>query len=351
MRWVVSFALALALAATPLLLSQVPARAHEGILANGLLPPMPVPADNPQTDGKVRLGAQLYFDTRLSADNTISCGSCHDPRYGWANPNPTDTGINGQVGGRNSGTVINSGHMRYQFWDGRAGSLEEQALGPIHNPIEMGETLENVLRKLNAVPAYVEQFRAVFGTDVTTDGMAKAIAAFERSIVSGPSPYDRWLMGESEAMSAAALRGQRLFNGKAHCSPCHSGPMFSDQSFHNLGAGMDRPKPDLGRFDHTKNPADRGKFKVPTLRNIAQTPPYLHTGAEKTLLDVVNFYDRGGVPNPDLDPLMLPLHLTAGEKQDLVAFLEALSGPVAKVEIPQFPVGPGEVADPKGGLR
>jgi cytochrome c peroxidase len=255
------------------------------------------------------------------------------------------------VGGRNSGTIIDSGYMNFQFWDGRALSLEEQALGPIHNPIEMGETLENVVRKLNAIPGYKEQFQAVFGTDVNTDGIAKAIAAFERTIVSGPSPYDRQLMGDETALSAAAQRGMRLFNGKGHCISCHSGPSFSDQSFHNLGVGMDRKDPDRGRFDHTKNPADTGKFKTPTLRNVAMTPPYLHDGSAKTLRDVVDLYDRGGVPNPHLDRLMLPLTLTAREKDDLVAFLEALTGPVPVVAVPGFPEGPGAPADPKGGLR
>lgn len=340
----------IAAAAGALLWLAPPARGGGPMLANGPLPPLPVPADNPQTDAKIRLGAQLYFDTRLSADNTISCATCHDPRTGWANPHPTDTGIRGQVGGRNSGTVINSAYMHFQFWDGRAATLEEQALGPIHNPIEMGETLENVIRKLNEIPGYVEQFQEVFGTDVTTDGIARAIAAFERSVVSGPSPYDRWLAGDRSAMSPAAVRGLRLFNGKGHCTPCHSGPLFSDQSFHNLGVGMDRPNPDQGRFDHTKNPADIGRFKTPTLRNIDQTPPYLHTGAEKTLMDVIEFYNRGGTPNPYLDPLMVPLNLTRREKEDLVEFMKALTGPVADAPVPSFPEGP-VAADPKGGLR
>lgn len=340
-----------ALIGAVLLAAQVPAQAERGFLANGLLPAMPVPADNPQTDAKIRLGAQLYFDTRLSADNSISCATCHDPRTGWANPHPTDTGIGGQVGGRNSGTVINAGYMRFQFWDGREASLEGQAVGPIHNPIEMGETHENVVRKLNGIPGYREQFQVVFGGEATIDAIGKAIAAFERTIVSGPSPYDRYLAGEEEALSPAAQRGMRLFNGKAHCTPCHSGPLFSNQGFHNIGVGMDKPKPDLGRFDHTKDPADKGKFKVPTLRNIAETPPYLHDGSEATLLDVVEYYDRGGIPNPGLDPLMLPLHLTAREKGDLVAFLEALTGPVPEVPIPSFPVASDLTPDPKGGLR
>ncbi len=199
------------------------ARGESGFLANGPLPPVPVPPDNPQTDAKIRLGMQLYFDTRLSADNTISCAKCHDPNTGWVNHGATDTGIKGQVGGRNSGTIIDAAYMRYQFWDGRAATLEEQALGPIHNPIEMGETLENVVRKLNAIPGYRRQFQEVFGTDASTDGIAKAIAAFERTIISGPSPYDRYMAGELAAMSPAAVRGMNLFNGKGHCSACHSG--------------------------------------------------------------------------------------------------------------------------------
>lgn len=322
--------------------------AGSGFLANGPLPPVPIPPDNPQTDAKVRLGAQLYFDPRLSADNTISCATCHDPALGWANHHPTDTGIRGQVGGRNSGTILDSAYMRYQFWDGRARSLEEQALGPIHNPIEMGETLENVVVKLNAIAGYQSAFREVFGTDVDTDGIAKAIAAFERTIVSGPSPYDRYLAGDGEAMSKAALRGMNLFNGKAHCTPCHSGPAFSDQGFHNLGVGMDRPAPDLGREAHTHKPADRGKFKTPGLRNVALTYPYLHDGSEKTLREVIELYDRGGVPNPNLDPLMLPLRLTEQEKQDLVAFLEALTGPLPVVKPP---VLPGDATSGQGGAR
>ncbi len=321
-------------------------------LANGALPPVPVPPGNPQTDAKIRLGAQLYFDPRLSADGTISCATCHKPDSAWANHDATDTGIRGQVGGRNSGTILDAAYMRYQFWDGRAGSLEEQALGPIHNPIEMGETLENVVRKLEAIPGYRSQFAEVFGTEVTTDGIAKAIASFERTIVSGPSPYDRYLMGEKGAMSESAIRGMDLFNGKAHCTPCHSGPTFSDQSFHNLGVGTRSAKPDLGREAITKDPRDRGKFKTPGLRNVALTHPYLHDGSAKTLVAVIDLYDRGGEPNPNLDPLVLPLKLTTRDRADLVAFLEALTGALPNVKPPRLPEDPkpGDTAA-QGGAR
>jgi len=317
-----------------------PLPAQGQMLANGLLGPVPIPPGNPQTDPKIRLGMQLYFDPRLSADNTISCATCHNPQTGWANHNHTDTGIRGQVGGRNSGTIIDAAYMRFQFWDGRAASLEEQALGPIHNPIEMGETLENVVRKLNAIPGYREQFERVFGTEANTDGIAKAIASYERTVISGPSPYDRYLMGDRGAMSREAVKGLNLFIGKGHCNACHSGPTFSDQQFHNLGVGMNKPNPDLGRYAITRDPRDWGAFKTPGLRNVAATWPYLHDGSEQTLMDVIEFYDRGGIPNRNLDPLMVPLGLTGDEKQALVAFLEALSGPYPQPTAPALPPGP-----------
>ena len=303
----------------------------------GMRPPVPVPPDNPQAAATVALGAQLYFDPRLSADNTISCATCHEPSTGWANHQRTDTGIKGQVGSRNSGTILDAAYMKFQFWDGRAASLEEQALGPIHNPIEMGETLDNVVRKLNAIPGYRAQFRTVFGTDVTSDGIAKAIGAFERTVVTGPSPYDRYLAGETTALSEAARRGLALFSGKARCVLCHGGPMLSDQAFHNLGVGMDRESPDIGREAVTNDPRDRGRFKTPSLRNVALTWPYLHDGSAKSLDDVLDLYERGGVPNPNLDTMMRPVRLTDREQADLKALLEALTGPLPAIVKPVLP--------------
>jgi cytochrome c peroxidase len=305
--------------------------------ANPALPPVPIPSDNPQTAEKVALGAQLFFDPRLSADDSISCATCHDPDRAWANHNPVDIGIGDQRGNRNSGTILDAAYMEFQFWDGRATSLEEQALGPIHNPVEMGETLENVVRKLNAVDGYRVQFTDIFGTDATTDGIARAIAAFERTVLSGPSPFDRYMEGDKTAIPASAIRGLRVFNGKARCRTCHTGPMFSDQSFHNIGVGMDRPQPDVGREAVTNDPKDRGKFKTPSLRNVALTWPYMHDGSERTLTDVVEFYDRGGLPNPTLDIFISPLDLSAGEKQDLVAFMESLTGTMPPVSRPVLP--------------
>jgi cytochrome c peroxidase len=255
----------------------------------------------------------------------------------WANHNATDTGIQGRVGNRNSGTILDAAYMRFQFWDGRASSLEAQAVGPIANPLEMGETLENVVQKLNAIPGYRAQFREVFGTDVTEAGIGKAIAAFERTVVSGPSPYDRHLAGDPMALSAEAQRGLMLFSGKGRCVLCHAGPMQSDQSFHNLGVGMNRENPDIGREAVTKNPRHRGRFKTPGLRNVALTWPYMHDGSLRSIEDVIEVYDRGGEPNPNLDALMRPLGLSAQEKADLKAFMEALTGAMPVIGVPPLP--------------
>jgi cytochrome c peroxidase len=296
---------------------------------------MPVPQDNPQSAEKIALGRHLFFDGRLSADGKISCASCHDPRQAWAGHDATDTGINGRVGDRNSGTVVNSGYMTFQFWDGRARSLEEQALGPIQNPVEMGETLPHVVRKLAAIPGYRRQFQSAFGTGVSADGIANAIAAFERTIVSEPAPFDRYLAGDKNAMSMEAIRGAELFSGKG--AACHNGPLFSDQNFHNLGVGAGAAHPDVGRETVSKSQVDRGKFKTPGLRNVARSYPYMHDGKMKTLADVVEYLDRGGTPNPNLDALVRPLNLTTRERRDLVAFLKALTGPEPKVAPPKLP--------------
>jgi cytochrome c peroxidase len=311
---------------------------NQVVPANPALPTMEIPVDNPQTQAKVALGRQLYFDPRLSIDNSISCATCHAPEMAWANHDKVDTGVGGRTGTRNSGTILDAAYMKFQFWDGRARTLEEQALGPIHNPVEMGETLERVVRKLGAIGGYRAQFHAVFGTGVTSDGIAKAIAAFERTILSGPSPYDRFIAGDKSALSDAAVRGMTLFEGKAGCDACHTGPMFSDQSFHNIGVGMGRPEPDIGRQAVTSDPQDRGKFKTPSLRNVALTWPYLHDGSAATLADVVEFYDGGGIPNPTLDVRIKALGLADAEQNDLVAFLQSLTGSLPHIARPTLPV-------------
>ncbi|RMF45151.1 MAG: cytochrome-c peroxidase [Planctomycetota bacterium] len=291
----------------------------------GLKPPK-IPADNPLTAEKVALGRQLYFDPRLSADNTISCASCHDPKLGWSNGEATAAGVGGQRGNRSGPTIINSAYNRFQFWDGRAGSLEEQALGPIANPIEMALPIEQAVQKIAAIEGYAQQFEKVFGEPVSAENIAKAIASFERTVLSGDAPYDRFKAGDQSALSEQAQLGRKLFFGKANCSACHNGPNFTDNGFHNLGVGFDKENPDIGREAISGLKGDRGAFKTATLREIAKTAPYMHDGSLATLEDVVEYYNKGGTPNPFLDEEIFELGLTEEEKAALVTFLtEGLS--------------------------
>lgn len=303
------------------------------------LPKMRVPSDNPLTKEKIELGKQLYFDPRLSRDNTVSCASCHDPESGWSNGERFATGIGGQVGGRSAPTIINAAYQYFQFWDGRATHVEGQALGPIQNPIEMDLTLEELVEKLNKIEGYREQFQQVFGTDVTAENVAQAIAAFERTILSGNAPYDRYKAGDEDALSEEAKRGMEVFFNTANCSACHSGPHFTDGAFHNIGVGIADENADVGRYEHSKLLGDRGAFKTPTLREIAKTAPYMHDGRLATLEEVVEYYDKGGEPNPQLDEAIFPLELTDQQKKDLIVFLkEGLSSPdYPIVEPPPLP--------------
>jgi cytochrome c peroxidase len=299
---------------------------------------VPTPSTNLNYKAKVELGKQLYFDGRLSKNGAISCAFCHNPGTGWADPRQTSIGIGGGVGGRQAPTVLNTAFNHLQFWDGRARSLEEQAIGPIQNPIEMGETHENVVSKLSKIKGYQQQFRTVFGTDVNLQGIAEAIAAYERTVISTNSAFDKYVAGDAKAMDDAAVRGMGLFKGKARCILCHNGPNFTDNQFHNLGVPQVGPmKEDLGRYYVTKAEKDKGAFKTPTLRSIADTAPYMHDGAFKTLEEVVDFLNNGGGSNPNLSPLVKPLNLTAEEKADLIAFLKALTGEPIKVDLPKFP--------------
>ncbi|HVO77028.1 MAG TPA: cytochrome c peroxidase, partial [Candidatus Bathyarchaeia archaeon] len=305
----------------------------------GVLPPPPVPPGNPQTERKILLGKQLYFDTRLSKDNTISCATCHSPKLGWSDEGPTSKGIAGQRGGRRAPPASNSAYNPLQFWDGRSASLAEQSKGPIQNPIEMGNTHEVMIRTVGDIPGYVEEFKEVFGTTpITIDQVADAIAAFERTIVTTDSPFDRFVQGDEAALTCLEKKGLEIFNGKGHCTCCHWGPNFTDGRFHNLGVPPTDPaKPDYGRSEITKNPADKGAFKTPTLRDVGLRAPYLHTGGEKTLEDVIVFYNKGGgLEDPNLDPMMVPLGLSTNEINALVAFLKhgltSLNPEVAGVE-------------------
>ncbi len=311
----------------------------------GNLPQVSIPPENPQTTLKILLGKQLYFDKRLSKDNTISCASCHDPAKGWSDAGPTSIGINGQKGGRRAPPVSNAAFLPLQFWDGRAPSLEEQAKGPIQNPVEMGNTHDVMIKTVGDIPGYVEEFKTVFGTEViTTDQVAQAIASFERTVVTTDSPFDRFIRGSGDALTNEEKQGLEIFNGKGHCTACHWGSNFTDGRFHNIGVIQKDPaKPDEGRIEITKDPRDKGAFKTPTVRDAALRAPYLHDGSEKSLGSLVEFYNRGGdTEGPNLDPLIVPLKLNTAEKNALVAFMKramvSLNPEVARVIPPtSFP--------------
>jgi cytochrome c peroxidase len=328
--------------------------------------------ETPLTRATIELGRQLYFDTRLSADNTVSCASCHHPEEGYARRTKFGVGINGQEGGRNSPVSFNRILSKAQFWDGRAESLEAQAIGPIANPIEMGNTHAKAVATLAAIPGYKMQFEKIFPNGLTIENVGRTLASFERVVVTGASPYDlaerfkqyarltaddlqeletddpaafktyQMLAAavKEQALSDSAKRGQELFFGqRANCAACHVGANLADEQYHNLGVGMNANEPDLGRFVVTKDPKDYGAFKTPTTRNVALSAPYMHDGSLATLEEVVEHYDKGGIPNKNLSAKIVKLNLTAQEKADLVAFMKACTGPFPKVETARLPAG------------
>ncbi len=333
-----------------------------GVLAdpNLGLPPLNIPADNPQTTEKITLGRQLFNDKRFSADGSISCASCHHPDKAFTDSLPVAQGLNGQIGTRNAPIVINAAFYGTLFLDGRAESLERQALGPFVNPIEHGlESHQAIVDVVQHDSTYPQQFNKVFSVqakNIGIDHIVKAIASYERTLVSGDSLFDRYLFGRDHSvLSASAERGLGVFKNKGNCVTCHEiswdNALFSDNRFYNIGVGFklltpvlkefiafvsQRNNPDdflltaqqrseLGRFNVTKDLADIGKFKTPTLRNIALTAPYMHDGSMKSLEEVVEHYDKGGDHNLYTDTKIFPLHLTKQEKQDLVAFMKALT--------------------------
>lgn len=303
------------------------------------LPPLEIPADNPMTVEKIELGKMLYFDKRVSKDGTISCATCHDPQMAWAEHTPTSKGIHEQIGGRNSPTVINAAYAAAQFWDGRAATLEDQAVGPVANPIEMGNTMEGMIQNLEAIPQYREMFQKVFGTGVTPENFAKAVAAFERTVLSGDSPYDRFKAGQEDALTDAQKRGLELFENSG-CADCHTPPLFSSYEYYNAGVGMDKENPDEGRKAVTGEDHDMGAFRVPSLREVANTAPYFHDGSAATLEEAVALMAAGGKDNPhrsvEFDTVR-EAQLTPEQQKDIVEFLKALSGTYPIVEPPQLP--------------
>ncbi|HVJ69300.1 MAG TPA: cytochrome c peroxidase [Caulifigura sp.] len=315
----------------------------------------------------------MYFDPRLSVDKTISCASCHSHTSGFAANTQFGIGVKGQMGGRNSPVSYNRILSSVQFWDGRAATLEEQAKGPIQNPIEMGHTHDACVTCVKSIDGYKLQFEAVFGPNsINIDNIAKAIATFERAIVTGPAPYDyaaalapflknyptkedledlkkddpdvykKYLSVKADAdahpMSESARRGMALFfSDKANCTACHAGANFTDEKYHNIGVGMDAKMPDLGRYEISKDEKDKGAFKTPTVRNVEFSAPYMHDGSQKTLEEVVEWYAKGGHPNQWLSDKIKKLDLTAQDKADLVAFMKACSGDFPKVNSARLP--------------
>lgn len=263
-----------------------------------------VPSDNPQTPAKAALGRRLFFDPQLSRDKSISCASCHDPEHGWSIATPLAQGVAGRLGERNPPSIINTGLQHSLFWDGRAKTLEEQALEPIQNRVEMDMDLRELERRLAADATYVAQFQQAFGGPITAPRVAQAIAAFERTLLAAETPYDLFRNGRATAMDDQMSRGSSVFFSRANCGDCHIAKVLTDHQLHDTGIGAS-PK----------------MIRTPMLRDLERTAPYMHDGSMATLSDVVEYYDRGGNRRQGLDPRMRPLQLTEQEKADLLYFL------------------------------
>lgn len=304
-------------------------KAFFAALPLGAVATLPVPGDNPLACELVALGRRLFFETRLSRSGETSCGTCHLPERAFTDGRSIAVGDGGARGKRNTPTLFDRAYGHSQFLDGRASTLEVQALLPLTNPNELANTPAEILRRLSASGSYRRQFARAFGSaGVTLQRLGSALASFERTLVAGDAPIDRLaILGDSAALTPAARRGLALFQGKARCVVCHEPPRFTEERFHNTGIAWNGGSyRDSGRYAVTRRPEDLGAFKTPTLRNVELTAPYMHDGSLATLEDVVAFYDRGGNPNPNLDPTLRPLELTEAERAELVAFLRALTG-------------------------
>lgn len=286
---------------------------------------IPHPADNAPTAARVELGRALFFDPRLSGSNRMSCATCHDPAMGWGDAQPLAVGHDGRALARGTPTILNSAYSAVLMWDGRFASLEQQAIGPIIDPTEMGEQMPRLVAELSAIPDYRERFAAAYpGEPIGEATIAKALAAFQRTVVSGESDFDRWRRGDRAALGDSARRGFDVFRIQGGCANCHMGFNFTDDDFHNIGV-RDVGAPDPGRYAVTRNPKDRGAFKTPTLRDVALTAPYMRNGLYATLEEVVDHYVRGGDVTDNLSEQMEPRALTEQQKADLVAFMKSLT--------------------------
>ena len=299
-------------------------------------PAIPFPDSNPFSKAKSALGEKLFFDPLLSGSRSRSCATCHNPSLSWADGLPRAIGERQVNMGLRSPSLIDVAFSEQLGWDGKFEDLESVAFGPIANPANMNLTEPELIARLSAIPGYIEAFELAFGERaVTRRKIELALATFERTIVAGESPFDRWIMGDETAIGVAAKRGFQIFNGKAHCSACHSGPAFTDGSFHDIGTAK---KDDLGRgrlFPTSEKL--RYAFKTPTLRDVARRGPYMHDGSVATLENVIALYDKGGIDRPSRSQLIKPLSLTADEKEDLMAFLQTLSDSSPSAKIPTLP--------------
>lgn len=307
-------------------------------ISSSLLRPdnIPQPVDNKMTPERIELGKKLFFDPRLSGSNWISCATCHNPALGWSDGLKTAIGVDMQVLDRSTPTILNIAYQNRQFWDGRAKTMEDQALGPIEAAVEMDQNLDELVKELKAISGYVTLFNEAYPQlGVSKEAIAKAISSFERTIVSTDSKYDRWLKG-MDTMSKNEVRGFQLFNGKARCNLCHMGFNFTDNGFHNIGLPNNH---DEGRYKIKPIKVLKGAFKTPTLRDIALTAPYMHNGEFATLAQVISHYNSGGKLNMgNLSPTLKPLSLTKQEQTDLHSFLLSLTGDAREITFPQLPL-------------
>lgn len=290
----------------------------------GLPDAIPGVEETPLALTRLKLGRRLFFDPILSSDKSVSCASCHQPDHAFATNDVKPPGVGGRTCARNAPTLFNRGLGTLQFFDGRAASLEAQALMPIENADEMGMTVDEAVRRLAQVPEYRELFAAAGAAEPNRELLAASLAEFVRRLVAGDSPIDRFRAAKG-TLTAEQRQGLWLFESRGRCWRCHAGPNFSDESFHDTGVGAKDGRPEPGRAAITKDDADLGRFKTPTLRMVARTAPYMHDGSLATLKDVLEFYKRGGNPNDHLDPLLQPVEFSDADVTALIAFLEALS--------------------------
>lgn len=306
-----------------------------------ILPATPAPKDNEPNAARIDLGRHLFFDPRLSGEGNMSCGTCHNPALGWSDGLATAKGVKSLVLGRASPTIINSAYNSIMMWDGRKKDLEDQAMGPMEANVEMNMDTVKLFKWLNDSPGYRKLFEAAYpGEAINAASLSMAVATFERTVVMNDTPFDRWLAGDAEAMTAQQVKGFDIFldADKGNCAACHSAPNFADDGFHNIGLeSWGHPNPDLGRYTQKPVAKMKGAFKTPQLRGIALTAPYFHDGSAKTLKDVIALYDQGGIATSNIDPNMKPLKLSGQDKEDLVAFLNALTGTTPVITIPTLP--------------